>query len=58
VKTSVKTSGDSVTTPLAVRCGSGIGTRTALTFSPRMVGDAGRAMTFPDGAAIVSRGGP
>ena len=36
--TSVSTSGDSETTPLAVWCGSGIGTRTARTRSWRMTG--------------------
>ena len=36
--TSASTSGDSETTPLAVLCGSGIGTRTARTRSWRMTG--------------------
>src|SRR6185295_3177474 len=40
VRTSVSTSGDSVTVPLAVRCGS-IGTRTALTRRPATIGKSG-----------------
>jgi hypothetical protein len=39
VTASVRTSGDSVMTPLAVRCGSVIGTRTARTLIDWMVGD-------------------
>ena len=38
VTTSVNTSGDSATTPLAVRCGWAIGTRTARTRNSRTVG--------------------
>jgi hypothetical protein len=34
VTMSVRTSGDSVMTPLEVRCGYGIGTRTTRTFKP------------------------
>ena len=39
VMMSVKTRGDSVMTPLAVRCGSVIGTRTARTLNSRIVGE-------------------
>ena len=42
VTTSTSTSGDSAITPLAVRCGSGIGTRTARARSSRTVAVAAR----------------
>src|SRR5215475_7237553 len=49
VMMSVNTRGDSATTPLAVRCGSGMGTRTARTLTSWIVGEEAPGMCSPFG---------
>ena len=56
VTTSVRTSGDSLIWPLEVRCGSGIGTRTARTSRLWILGEASFDMRAPCNTAAPTIG--